>query len=111
MSTFDTLFPTPTGGRNADDMGMPPNWPPRLTFTPEGIAGLFLRKHFATANGEHQQELAGLLRECVEQDRKRCAQWVRDNYQDHATIASLCDAMVALGPNVRAKAAHTAPPA
>ena len=24
MSTFDTLFPMPTGGRNADDMGMPP---------------------------------------------------------------------------------------
>ena len=24
MNTFDVLFPLPTGGRNADDMGMPP---------------------------------------------------------------------------------------
>jgi hypothetical protein len=24
MSTFDSLFPVPTGGRNADDMGLPP---------------------------------------------------------------------------------------
>lgn len=48
-------------------------WPPRFTFTPEGIAGLFLRKHFATASGEHQQELAYLLRECVEQEREACA--------------------------------------
>lgn len=74
MTTFETLFPIPTGGRNADDMGMPSNWPPRFTFTPEGIAGLFLRKHFATASEEHQQELASLLRECVEQERERCAE-------------------------------------
>lgn len=26
MSIFDALFPIPTGGRNADDMGMP-GWP------------------------------------------------------------------------------------
>lgn len=24
MNTFDALFPIPAGGRNADDMGMPP---------------------------------------------------------------------------------------
>lgn len=24
MTAFDILFPAPTGGRNADDMGMPP---------------------------------------------------------------------------------------
>ncbi len=24
MSTFDALFPVPSGGRNADDMGLPP---------------------------------------------------------------------------------------
>ena len=49
------------------------DWPPRFTFTPDGIAGLFLRKHFATASGEHQQELAALLRYCVEQEREACA--------------------------------------
>lgn len=26
------------------------------------------------------------------------AQWLRDNYQDHQTIAGLCDAMVAAAP-------------
>ena len=26
------------------------------------------------------------------------AQWLRDNYQDHQTIAALCDAMVAAAP-------------
>ena len=25
MSDFDVLFPIPSGGRNADDMGMPPS--------------------------------------------------------------------------------------
>ena len=35
------------------------------------------------------------LRAAVAAERERCAKWLRDNYQDHATIASLCDAMVA----------------
>jgi hypothetical protein len=38
------------------------DWPPRFTFTPEGVAGLWLRKHFPDATGEHQQELADLFR-------------------------------------------------
>ena len=28
-------------------------------------------------------------------ERKRCAQWLRDNYQDHPSISSLCDALIA----------------
>jgi hypothetical protein len=27
-------------------------------------------------------------------ERERCAQWLRDHYQDHPNIASLCDAMM-----------------
>lgn len=50
------------------------DWPPRFTFTPEGIAGLFLRKYFgSTAGKEQQTELAGLLRWCVEHEREGCA--------------------------------------
>jgi len=29
----------------------------------------------------------------VAKERERCAQWVRDNYQDHANIDSLCEAI------------------
>jgi len=32
VSTFDTLFPVPNGGRNADDMGMPPELPARCPY-------------------------------------------------------------------------------
>jgi hypothetical protein len=32
----------------------------------------------------------------VTAERERLAQWVRDNYQDHANIAGLCDAMLAV---------------
>ena len=33
--------------------------------------------------------------EAEHQERKRCAQWVRDNYQDYGTIDMLCAAMLA----------------
>ena len=32
MNTFDALCPLPTGGRNADDIGMPPESPVRCPF-------------------------------------------------------------------------------
>ena len=38
------------------------NWPPRFTFTPEGIAAMFLRKHFPDAGEKEVNELAELLR-------------------------------------------------
>jgi hypothetical protein len=39
------------------------NWPPRFKFTPEGIAALYLRKHFADRAGPDEvKELADLLR-------------------------------------------------
>lgn len=34
-------------------------------------------------------------RAAVAAERERCAQWLRDNYQDHLNIADLCDAMMA----------------
>jgi hypothetical protein len=49
----------------------PTNWPPRFTFMPEGIAGLFLRKHFKDATFDQQQELAKIIRECAGQAQQQ----------------------------------------
>lgn len=38
-SAFDILFPAPTGGRNADDMGLPPPACPTCGLRLEGSIG------------------------------------------------------------------------
>lgn len=66
--------------------------------TPLEVAGLGLH---GLPVGEPSQ-LADVFRQGlaygVAAERERCAQWLRDNYQDYPNIAGLCDAMVAPGP-------------
>lgn len=39
------------------------------------------------------QHGAAVARNAVYGERGRCVQWLRDNYQDHSSVASICEAL------------------
>lgn len=79
MSTFETLFPVPTGGRNADDMGMPPGSSPQA---PE--PGTFADKSGCFHPTESNTEFP----DAAIQDRADAARldWIERMIAEHASV-------------------------
>ena len=47
--------------------------------------------------GYDAEDLRAYGAACAAAERARVIEWIRNNYQDHATVASLCDALAANG--------------
>jgi hypothetical protein len=63
-----------------------------MNVTDDEIRAVYARAYDDAEKGRHFAGLRTVERAAAERMRERCAQFVRDNYQDH-TVASLCDAI------------------